>query len=108
MEHSILAPFSGKVLKVNTNEGDQVDEGFAVYRNGSKVMTEITIYEVGPRDGLQNESVPLSAKHKISFIDILSQTGLKFIESGAFVSPKWVPAMADSHTVMTDINRSNE
>ena len=70
-------------------------------------MTEITIYEVGPRDGLQNESVPLSAKHKISFIDILSQTGLKFIESGAFVSPKWVPAMADSHTVMTNINRSN-
>ena len=71
-------------------------------------MTEITIYEVGPRDGLQNESVPLSAKHKISFIDILSQTGLKFIESGAFVSPKWVPAMADSHTVMTNINRSND
>ena len=42
-------------------------------------MTGITIYEVGPRDGLQNESIPLSAKHKISFIDILSQTGLKFI-----------------------------
>jgi len=53
-------------------------------------MTGITIYEVGPRDGLQNESIPLSAKHKISFINILSQTGLKFIESGAFVSPKWV------------------
>ena len=71
-------------------------------------MTEVTIYEVGPRDGLQNESVPLPAKDKVSFIDILSRTGLKFIESGAFVSPKWVPAMADSHIVMTDINRSND
>jgi hydroxymethylglutaryl-CoA lyase len=68
-------------------------------------MTEVTIYEVGPRDGLQNESIPLSAKDKVSFINILSQTGLKFIESGAFVSPKWVPAMADSNTVMTGINR---
>ena len=63
-------------------------------------MIDITIYEVGPRDGLQNEKIPLDTNDKIKFINILSETGLLFIESGAFVSPKWVPAMADSNTCL--------
>ena len=68
-------------------------------------MTEITIYEVGPRDGLQNEKIPIGTNDKIQFINFLSDTGLMFIESGAFVSPKWVPAMADSNTVLSQIIR---
>ena len=68
-------------------------------------MTEITLYEVGPRDGLQNENIPLETDEKVIFINMLSATGLKFIESGAFVSPKWVPAMADSSVVMTQIKK---
>ena len=66
-------------------------------------MSEVTIYEVGPRDGLQNEKIPIETNDKIQFIDFLSDTGLMFIESGAFVSPKWVPAMADSNTVLSKI-----
>ena len=68
-------------------------------------MTKISLYEVGPRDGLQNENVPLETNEKVTFINLLSETGLKFIESGAFVSPKWVPAMADSSIVLTKIKK---
>tara|TARA_B100001559_G_scaffold290239_1_gene269147 strand:+ start:73 stop:345 length:273 start_codon:yes stop_codon:yes gene_type:complete len=71
-------------------------------------MSEVTIYEVGPRDGLQNEKIPIGTNDKIQFINILSDTGLMFIESGAFVSPKWVPAMADSNTVLSEIVRKND
>ena len=64
----------------------------------------VKIVEVGPRDGLQNEkAVPIEAKIKL--INQLSSCGLKFIEAGAFVSPKWVPQMADSLEVMQQIKR---
>ncbi|EHZ2646669.1 TPA: hydroxymethylglutaryl-CoA lyase [Vibrio parahaemolyticus] len=66
--------------------------------------TNITIVEVGPRDGLQNES-PVSTRTKIRLIDLLSDTGLSHIEAGSFVSPKWVPQMADSKEVMQNITR---
>ncbi|HGF5188038.1 TPA: hydroxymethylglutaryl-CoA lyase [Vibrio parahaemolyticus] len=64
----------------------------------------VTIVEVGPRDGLQNES-PVSTRTKIRLIDLLSDTGLSHIEAGSFVSPKWVPQMADSKEVMQNITR---
>ncbi|HCH0924722.1 TPA: hydroxymethylglutaryl-CoA lyase [Vibrio parahaemolyticus] len=64
--------------------------------------TNVTIVEVGPRDGLQNES-PVSTRTKIRLIDLLSDTGLSHIEAGSFVSPKWVPQMADSKEVMQNI-----
>lgn len=57
--------------------------------------THVKIVEVGPRDGLQNE-VPVSIENKVKLINALSNTGLKVIESGSFVSPKWVPQMAGS------------
>ncbi|EKP4402651.1 hydroxymethylglutaryl-CoA lyase [Vibrio parahaemolyticus] len=66
--------------------------------------TNVTIVEVGPRDGLQNES-PVSTRTKIRLIDLLSDTGLSHIEAGSFVSPKWVPQMADSKEVMQNIRR---
>ncbi|MGI9946146.1 hydroxymethylglutaryl-CoA lyase [Vibrio hyugaensis] len=65
---------------------------------------KVNIVEVGARDGLQNES-PVSAQAKIRLIDLLSDTGLTHIEAGSFVSPKWVPQMADSLDVMKKITR---
>ena len=68
-------------------------------------MSDVLIYEVGARDGLQNETVPMDTQQKIKLINMLSDTGLKKVESAAFVSPKWVPAMADSKEVMDSIVR---
>ena len=65
----------------------------------------VTVVEVGPRDGLQNESAPVSTADKIAFVDRLSAAGLPVIEVSAFVSPKWVPAMADAADVFAGITR---
>ncbi|MEC7644237.1 hydroxymethylglutaryl-CoA lyase [Idiomarina sp.] len=70
----------------------------------SAMPDEVNIVEVGPRDGLQNEvAVPTAAK--IDLINALSKTGLTYIESASFVSPKWVPQMADSSAIMEQIER---
>ena len=67
--------------------------------------TEVKIVEVGPRDGLQNESAIITLENKIELVNALSLTGLKHIETGSFVSPRWVPQMADSDQVFTHIQR---
>ncbi|XP_065063631.1 hydroxymethylglutaryl-CoA lyase, mitochondrial-like [Rhopilema esculentum] len=67
----------------------------------------VKIVEVGPRDGLQNEKDIINTETKIEFINRLSDTGLQTIESTSFVSPKWVPQLADSKEVMTKIDRRN-
>ena len=72
-------------------------------------MTEmITIYEVGPRDGLQNESTLIPTPDKIALIDALSKTGLRKIEATSFVSPKWVPQMGDAADVMACLTRPTD
>jgi hydroxymethylglutaryl-CoA lyase len=63
----------------------------------------VKIVEVGPRDGLQNEKGIITASDKIRFIDMLSDTGLKTIEATSFVSPKWVPQLADAEEVYRGI-----
>ena len=65
----------------------------------------VTVVEVGPRDGLQNERGAVSTADKIAFIDRLSATGLRIIEASAFVSPKWVPQMADAAEVFAGLSR---
>src|SRR5258708_22517773 len=65
----------------------------------------ITIVEVGPRDGLQNERAQVSTADKIAFVNRLSAAGLAVIEVSAFVSPKWVPQMADASEVFAGITR---
>ena len=60
----------------------------------------VRIVEVGPRDGLQNESVAVSVETRIAFIEKLIAAGLTSIEAGSFVSPKWVPQMADTASVL--------
>jgi isopropylmalate/homocitrate/citramalate synthase len=63
----------------------------------------VTIVEVGPRDGLQNEKQILSATTKIELINRLADCGVPVIEAGSFVSPKWVPQMADTESVLTGL-----
>ncbi|PID41747.1 MAG: hydroxymethylglutaryl-CoA lyase [Proteobacteria bacterium] len=70
--------------------------------------TAISIMEVGARDGLQNEKQILSVETKTEFIHRLSQSGLKRIEAGSFVSPRWVPQMANSLEVMQGMVRQTE
>ncbi len=65
----------------------------------------ITIVEVGPRDGLQNEARPISVGEKVELINRLVAAGARIVEAGAFVSPKWVPQMAGTDEVMAGINR---
>ncbi len=65
----------------------------------------VRIVEVGPRDGLQNESQPVAATSRIELIDHLAAAGLGHIEAGSFVSPKWVPQMAHSDAVFAGITR---
>ena len=64
---------------------------------------KVTVLEVGPRDGLQNEAVPVSTADKIEFVNRLSAAGLPVIEVSAFVSPRWVPQMADAAQVCAGI-----
>jgi len=65
----------------------------------------VRIVEVGPRDGLQNESRPIPVEAKVAFVDALSEAGYEEIEVTAFVSPKWVPQLADAGDVMERIRR---
>src|SRR5690554_5876544 len=65
----------------------------------------VRLVEVGPRDGLQNEPEPISTATKLELIDRLGAAGLSYIEAASFVSPKWVPQMADHREVMTGLTR---
>jgi hydroxymethylglutaryl-CoA lyase len=67
--------------------------------------SHVTLVDVGPRDGLQNEARPVAAAHKIELVHRLQQAGLREIEVTSFVSPKWVPQMADNAEVMAGIQR---
>lgn len=67
--------------------------------------TAVRIVEVGPRDGLQNEKTIIPTATKIALIDRLSRTGLRTIEATSFVSPKWIPQLADAAEVFSGIER---
>ena len=70
-----------------------------------KLPAEVTIYEVGPRDGLQNEARNVPTADKIRFIDALVASGIRSIEITSFVSPKWIPQLADSSEVARGVHR---
>ncbi|MCY0874856.1 MAG: hydroxymethylglutaryl-CoA lyase [Firmicutes bacterium] len=65
----------------------------------------VTLWEVGPRDGLQNEAVTLCAEQKIAFIQDLVAAGVKHIEASSFVSPQWIPRLADADEVCAALPR---
>lgn len=73
-----------------------------------KLPKHVTIVEVGPRDGLQNEPETIPTNLKVKFINHLAEAGLKIIEATSFVSPKWVPQMADHMEVMRSIIRKKK
>lgn len=66
---------------------------------------QVKIVEVGPRDGLQNEKQILTLEQKVDLINDLASIGLKVVEAGSFVSPKWVPQMANSRKVYEIIQK---
>jgi hydroxymethylglutaryl-CoA lyase len=69
------------------------------------IPSSVTLVEVGPRDGLQNEALPVSAAQKVELVHRLQAAGCREIEVTSFVSPKWVPQMADNTEVMAAITR---
>jgi len=71
------------------------------------IPTRVHLIDVGPRDGLQNEKFPVPAEVKIELVHRLQAAGLKEIEVTSYVSPKWVPQMADNHAVMQGIQRQS-
>ena len=72
------------------------------------IPTRVKLIDVGPRDGLQNEKQPVPADVKIGLVHRLQDAGLKEIEVTSYVSPKWVPQMADNHEVMQGIVRRSD
>src|SRR5690606_15677020 len=72
---------------------------------GGRMKSRVRIVEVGPRDGLQNEKATVATADKIELVDRLSATGLQSIEATSFVSPKWVPQLADAAEVYAGIRR---
>ncbi len=68
----------------------------------------VEIFEVGPRDGLQNEKRDIPVAEKVALVDRLTQAGFRRIEVASFVSPKWVPQMAGSADVLAGINRGSD
>ncbi len=71
----------------------------------TRLPTRVKMVEVGPRDGLQNEPKAVPAAVKIALIERLAASGLSVVEAGSFVSPKWVPQMADTAEVMAGLRR---
>ena len=69
------------------------------------IPKRVRIVDVGPRDGLQNEKATIATDVKVGLVDRLTEAGLQAIESASFVSPKWVPQMADGAEVMAGIRR---
>ncbi len=65
---------------------------------------QVRIVEVGPRDGLQNETTPVSVEQRLTLIQALADAGLTSIEAGSFISPKWVPQMADTAEVIAGLD----
>ena len=65
----------------------------------------VQIYEVGPRDGLQNEPAPVPTDVKVEFVDMLTAAGLPYVEVSSFVHPRWIPQLADAEEVLARIQR---
>jgi hydroxymethylglutaryl-CoA lyase len=71
----------------------------------ASIPHEVTIVEVGPRDGLQNEAAPVPVAARVALVEALAAAGLPVVEAGSFVSPRWVPQMAGSDEVLGTIRR---
>lgn len=88
--------------RYSTNSFDEIPDG-ATYKLLRNVPEHVTIVEVGPRDGLQNEKTIVPTSVKVELIKMLISSGLPVVEVTSFVSPKWVPQLADAKDVMEEI-----
>jgi hydroxymethylglutaryl-CoA lyase len=70
-----------------------------------QVPDRVSVYEVGPRDGLQNEPLPLPTPVKVELVERLARTGLPYVEVSSFVHPRWIPQLADAEEVFAGIKR---
>ena len=73
-----------------------------------KLPRQVTVYEVGARDGLQNEKTTVPLEAKKAFVEALAAAGLPFVEATSFVSPKWVPQLADAAELMKALEQSSK
>ena len=78
----------------------------SLLQHNKLTCTDVSIVEMGARDGLQNEAADVPAIIKAGLVDRLAASGVRRIEVGSFVSPRWVPQMADSAEVFAGITRS--
>jgi len=92
-------------LRVQLTAGQPPPRTLSCKQRGDMVEA-VEIFEVGPRDGLQNEARAIPTAEKVALIDTLSQAGFRRIEVASFVSPRWVPQMADSAAVLAGIRRA--
>ncbi|MEO6834560.1 MAG: hydroxymethylglutaryl-CoA lyase, partial [Candidatus Tumulicola sp.] len=72
----------------------------------NRLPKTVTLFEMGARDGLQNEAAIIPTDAKVRFVDLLSQTGLQWIEATSFVSPRAIPQLADASEVFTRIRKA--
>ncbi len=108
LKSSKLLPASSKLIFHSKRVGSLACRSFSSTiptHAGNKTPSYVKIVEVGPRDGLQNERLPVPTQVKVELIDRLSSTGLPVVEATSFVSPAWVPQMADNKEVMGAIRR---
>ena len=109
MELPVRAPRDGVVRRRSLPRGRAGAAGSDTgghHMSRPPLPARVRIVEVGPRDGLQNERAPVDTATKAALVDALSAAGLPVIEVGAFVSPRWVPQMADTAEVFRSIRRS--
>ena len=110
MEHRIEASAAATVKAVLVKEGQIVAGGTPLVELGScssmRLPQQVTIFEMGARDGLQNERALISTDDKVRYIDLLSETGLRWIEATSFVSPKAIPQLADAADVFSRIRKA--
>ena len=106
MEHRIEAP-AGAIRQKRTRKGrrDRRRRRAARRTGMSRLPKSVTLFEMGARDGLQNESELVPPDDKVRYIDLLSETGLRWIEATSFVSPKAIPQLADAADVFTRIRK---
>ncbi len=81
------------------------DLGLPAVVRSDGLPDEVTIWEVGARDGLQNESVVLSVDVKLEFLDRMADAGLRILEATSFVSPNWVPQLADAEALLAGLRQ---
>jgi hydroxymethylglutaryl-CoA lyase len=112
MEHTITAPRDGVVAELLYAVGDQVPEGGELLKlteslesSDERFPSQVSLVEVGPRDGLQNEKQPVATATQDRTRACPAGAGLREIEVTSFVSPKWVPQMGDNAEVMAGIRR---